>query len=75
MSSRKDRSRIRTPGTGTVRTWVLAGVLLFGVWLSIAPFALEYDPAGLPLRATVNDAVVGIAVIGLALVGLFLPDR
>lgn len=74
MSSLPDaRGRTRASDRGTVRTWTLAGLLLFGVWLSIAPFALEY--AGDPSRATVNDSVVGVAVVGLALIGLCRPGR
>jgi hypothetical protein len=75
MALRDARGRMRAPGGGTVRKWVLAGLLLFGVWLSIAPFALEYRTAGSPLRATVNDSVVGVAVVGLALIGLCRSDR
>jgi hypothetical protein len=54
---------------------VLAGLLSLGVWLSIAPYALAYQPAGVPLRATVNDSVVGVALVALALIGLGRPDR
>ncbi|MFC4852694.1 hypothetical protein [Actinophytocola glycyrrhizae] len=75
MPTREARSRVRAPRAGSVRTWVLAGLLSFGVWLSIAPFALEYQAGDVPLRATVNDSVVGVAVVGLALVGLGRPDR
>ena len=72
---REARGRIGAPGCRTVRTWVLVGVLVFGVWLSIAPYALEYGTAGVPLRATVNDSVIGVAVVGLALIGLGRPER
>jgi hypothetical protein len=75
MALRDARGRIRASGGRTVRTWVLAGLLSFGVWLSIAPYALEYGTAGVPLRATVNDSVVGVAVVGLALIGLGRPER
>jgi SPW repeat-containing protein len=60
-------------GRGAARTWALAGLLSLGVWLSVAPFALDYS--GGPSRAIVNDTVVGVAVVGLALVGLCRPGR
>ena len=72
---REARDRVRAPSGRTVRSWVLAGLLLFGVWLSIAPYVLEYRTEGFPLRATVNDSVVGVAVVGLALIGLGRPER
>jgi hypothetical protein len=75
MVSRETRGGIRAPGGRIVRTWVLAGVLLFGVWLAIAPYVLEYRISGVPPRATVNDSVVGVAVFGLALIGLGRPER
>lgn len=53
-----------------LRTRVLAGLFVFGVWLSIAPFALDMS-----FRATVNDSVVGVAVVALALIGLCRPTR
>jgi hypothetical protein len=45
--------------------------VVFGVWLAIAPFALEYNLGADPTRATVNDVLVGTLVTGLALVGYF----
>lgn len=74
MSLREARGRTRAPSGRNVRTWVLAGLLLLGVWSSIAPHVLEYRTAGVPLSATVNDSVVGVAVVGLALVGLGRSD-
>lgn len=75
MSSQGTRGRVRGPGVRAVRTWVLSGLLVLGVWLSIAPFALEYQADGVPLRATLNDCAVGVAVVGLALVGLGRAHR
>ncbi len=40
------------------------------MWLTIAPFALDYQSAGAPLRATVNDAIAGLVVVVLALLSL-----
>jgi hypothetical protein len=75
MVLREARGRGRAAGGRSVRTLVLAGLLSLGVWLSIAPYALAYQPAGVPLRATVNDSVVGVALVALALIGLGRPDR
>jgi hypothetical protein len=75
MALRDARDRTPAPAGRTVRTWVLVGLLLFGVWLSIAPYVLEYRASGVPLSATVNDTVVGVAVVALALVGLGRQDR
>lgn len=75
MALRETRDGTRASRGRTVRTWVLAGLLLFGVWLAIAPYVLEYRTSGVPLSATVNDSVVGVAVVGLALVGLGRTDR
>lgn len=75
MSSHGTRGRVRGPGIRAVRTWVLAALLALGVWLSIAPFALGYQTDGVPLRATLNDCVVGLGVLGFALVGLTRPER
>lgn len=74
MALREARDRTRASSGRTVRTWVLAGLLLFGVWLSIAPYVLEYRNSGVPLSAVVNDSVVGVAVVGLALLGLGRQD-
>ncbi len=46
------------------------GLLLFGVWLTISPFALDYQGAGVPSRAMVNDTVAGVVVVALALLSL-----
>ena len=70
MSLREADRGERVRGRGTIRTWTLIVLLLLGIWLSIAPFALEYRSAGVPLRASVNDAVVGVAIVALALIGL-----
>lgn len=72
--SLRDRYGSRARG-GAHQTWVFVGLLVVGVWLSIAPFALGYQSVGVPLRATVNDSVVGVAVVALALVGLCRPAR
>jgi SPW repeat-containing protein len=72
---RESRRRIRASGHVTFRTWTLAVLLVFGVWLCIAPFVLEYRSAEGPSRAVVNDTVVGLAVVGLALTGLCRPTH
>ena len=54
---------------------VRLGLLGFGVWLTIAPFALDYQGAGAPLRAMVNDAVAGLFVVALALLTLVGGSR
>lgn len=74
MSSREVSGRTRAPGV-VAWNWMLVGLLLVGVWLSIAPFALEYRAVGIPLRATVNDSVVGAVVVVFALIGLSRPGR
>jgi hypothetical protein len=40
------------------------------VWLTISPFALDYQGAGVPSRAMVNDTVAGVVVVALALLSL-----
>jgi len=73
MSLPGGRGRTQAP-RGTVRVGALVGLLVLGIWLSIAPFTLGYREAGVPLRATVNDSAVGVAIVGLALIGLSGAD-
>jgi hypothetical protein len=55
---------------GRVDIGARLGLLSFGVWLTIAPFALDYQGAGAPPHAAVNDTVAGLAVVTLALLSL-----
>ena len=45
-------------------------LLLLGIWLVIAPFATQTQPAVGPWQlATINDVVVGVALIVVSLLG------
>lgn len=52
-----------------------AVTFLAGVWLVLAPFVLDYAPAGSGIGAYWNDLVVGIAIATLAIVRAVAPSN
>ncbi len=48
---------------------------LAGVWLVLAPFALDYQNTGAGFNGQWNDIVLGVAIAILALVRTFAPHR
>lgn len=70
MLMRTVRAGRRPLGSRPGHQRVGVALLLLGVWLSVAPFVLEYRASGIPLRAAVNDAMVGVAVFALALISI-----
>ncbi|MEH1127185.1 SPW repeat protein [Micromonospora sp. CPCC 206061] len=48
-------------------------VFLAGVWLVIAPFALDYRATGEGFNGRWNDTVIGVAIALLALVRMIVP--
>lgn len=70
MTWREARVRAQATTARVAHLWVRVGLLVLGVWLTIAPFALAYRPAGAPARATVNDVLCGVLVVALALFSL-----
>jgi SPW repeat len=71
--SRVIRSGARVSVGRRANHWVRVGLLVAGIWLTVAPYALGYAAKGTPLAATVNDTVIGVAVVGLALFSLLVP--
>jgi hypothetical protein len=81
--------RVHRNGTGGIAVPVdprldeggreLAGVsaltFLTGVWLVLAPFALDYPATGTKFDGSWNDLVVGSAIAVVALVRIALPAR
>lgn len=68
-ASREPAPEVDDPGFGAEAFSALA--LLAGVWLVLAPFALD----GLDSAATGNTTVVGVAVAAVALVRMAAPVR
>jgi hypothetical protein len=54
--------------------WVRVGLLPVGVWLTVAPFVLDYRGADASVAAAVNDTLVGVLVFTLALASLLIPE-
>ena len=52
-----------------------AGNFLAGVWLVLAPFALDYGDMGAGFDGFWNDVVIGIAIAVFALVRMLAPYR
>lgn len=52
-----------------------AVTFLAGVWLVLAPFVLDYAPAGSGIGAYWNDLVVGVAIAMLAIVRAVAPSN
>lgn len=52
-----------------------AVTFLAGVWLVLAPFVLDYAPAGSGIGAYWNDVVVGVAIATLAIVRTVAPSN
>lgn len=71
-------SRVIRAGTRTARGrrlnfWARMCLLVVGVWLTVAPFALEYRVEESSVKATVNDTLTGVFVVALALFSLLVP--
>ncbi len=59
-------NKLISPGVFT-----LALTFLGGIWLSLAPFVLQIQPAGMPwLPSTVNDVAAGGLLITISLLGI-----
>ena len=54
---------------------ISALTFLTGIWLVIAPFALDYPATGTDFDGSWNDLVVGSAIAVVALVRIALPVR
>ena len=67
--SRVIRVGTRSPVGRRANLLARVGLLVVGVWLTIAPFALEYSA----VQATVNDTLTGLLVVVLALFSLLVP--
>lgn len=52
-----------------------AVTFLAGVWLVLAPFVLDYAPAGSGIGAYWNDLVIGVAIAVLAIVRAVAPSN
>lgn len=73
--SRVIRAGSRNPSGWRTNLMARLGLLVTGMWLTIAPFALEYRGEHGSVAATVNDSVVGAVVVGLALFTLLVPGQ
>ena len=62
-------ARAFRPGVSLVASWT---VMLTGVWVVAAPFALGYERES---AAVVNDVVVGLAIIVLGVVNVAAKSR
>lgn len=71
--SRVIRSGVRAPVGGRANLWARVGLLVVGVWLTLAPFALGYGAEGADAAATLNDTLAGVLVVALALFSLLVP--
>lgn len=71
--SRVIRTGTAAPVGGKANLWARVGLLVVGVWLTMAPFALEYRAEEADAVATVNDTVTGVLVVALALFSLLVP--
>lgn len=71
--SRVIRSGTRVSAGRRANHLARVGLLVAGVWLTVAPYALGYATEGMSFAATVNDTVMGVAVVGLALFSLLVP--
>ncbi|MGH3756869.1 SPW repeat domain-containing protein [Actinophytocola sp.] len=72
--SRVVRARTRVRIDRRVNRWARVGLLAVGVWLTVAPFALEYGNEA-SVAPTINDMLTGVLVVTLALFSLLIPAR
>lgn len=63
------------PGGGSDPAAVSALNFLAGVWLVLAPFALDYENMGPGFDGRWNDIAIGIAIAVVALVRILAPYR
>jgi len=62
-------ARAYRPGVSLVASWT---VMLSGVWVLAAPFALGYERESV---AVVNDVVVGVVVLCIGALNVMTKDR